>query len=75
MQMKKLNVLDWITLTLLVIGGLNWGLVAFGWNVVSMLGSSISMIIYCLVGVSALYVLIFTMRKLMSPMMPPMSSM
>ena len=47
-----------VTWILLVIGGLNWGLTAFGWNVVDMIfgmGSTISMIIYILVGLSALY--------------------
>lgn len=47
-----------IAFTLLVIGGLNWGLTAFGWNVVNMLlGSwaSLEMLIYVLVGLSAIY--------------------
>lgn len=73
--MKELNIIDWITLILLVIGGLNWGLVAFGLNVVGMIGSSFATIIYVLVGLSALYVLIFTLKKLMSPKSSPVSSM
>ena len=43
---------------LLIIGGLNWGLYAFGYNIVSMIFGSIpmlEMVIYVLVGLSALY--------------------
>ncbi len=43
------------TWTLVIIGGLNWGLTAFGWNVVALLGSTVSMIVYVLVGLSAIY--------------------
>lgn len=47
-----------IAFVLLIIGGLNWGLSAFGYNVVDMVfgsGSSIAMLIYVLVGLSAVY--------------------
>lgn len=53
--MKSLHT---ITFILLVIGGLNWGLTAFGYNLVEMiLGSwpSVVMIVYVLVGLSAIY--------------------
>jgi uncharacterized membrane protein YuzA (DUF378 family) len=40
---------------LLIVGGLNWGLEALGWGVEMWLGSSISMVIYALVGLAALY--------------------
>jgi uncharacterized membrane protein YuzA (DUF378 family) len=53
--MKALHMVTWI---LLIIGGLNWGLTAFGWNVVDKVfgtGSTIAMIIYILVGLSALF--------------------
>ncbi len=50
--MKSLHMVTWI---LLVVGGLNWGLTAFGYNVVGLLGSSLSMIIYVLVGLSAIF--------------------
>lgn len=46
-----------ITFILLVIGGLNWLLVGFGYNLVDKIfgvGSSVSMIIYILVGLSAI---------------------
>ena len=51
--MKKLHM---ITFILLVIGGLNWGLTVFGWNVVDMIFGSWPMVvdlIYILVGLSA----------------------
>ena len=44
-----------VTFILLVVGGLAWGLHAFGYDVVDKLGSSIAMIVYVLVGLSAIY--------------------
>jgi uncharacterized membrane protein YuzA (DUF378 family) len=58
--MIKLNGLDWTSLVLLIIGGLNWGLVGiFNFNLISAIFgpmSAISRIIYVLVGLSAVYV-------------------
>lgn len=57
------NILDWITLVLVIIGGLNWGLVgAFNFNLVGYLFQTLPVverIIYVLVGLSALYVIYF----------------
>ncbi len=54
-----MNALDWISLVLLVIGGLNWGLVgAVGVDLVATLlgnGSTLARAVYLLVGLSALY--------------------
>lgn len=53
--MKSLHM---VTFILLAIGGLNWGLTAFNFNLVEMLlGSwpSVVMIVYVLVGLSAVY--------------------
>ena len=53
--MKSLHTVAFI---LLIIGGLNWLLVAFGWNLVdSIFGvdSTLAMVIYILVGLSAVY--------------------
>jgi uncharacterized membrane protein YuzA (DUF378 family) len=51
--------LDWLAMLLLIIGGLNWGLVgAFDVDLVATLfgpGSTISRVIYIAVGLSALY--------------------
>ena len=53
--MKMLHMVAFI---LLVVGGLNWLLVAFHYNLVDMIfgaGSMLSTIIYVLVGLSAIY--------------------
>ncbi len=56
---SRMNFLDWLALILLIVGGLNWGLVgAFGIDLVASLfgeGSGISRIIYILVGLSAIW--------------------
>lgn len=54
-----------VAFILVIVGGLNWGLVAFNYNVVSaLLGSwpAVEMIMYVLVGLSAIY-LVFTHKK------------
>ncbi|MCR4281120.1 MAG: DUF378 domain-containing protein [Candidatus Kaiserbacteria bacterium] len=54
--MKKLHGVAFI---LLVVGGLNWGLTALGFNVVNMLLGSwpaVETIVYLLVGISAIYI-------------------
>jgi uncharacterized membrane protein YuzA (DUF378 family) len=57
--MKNLNI---ITQILLIVGGLNWGLVgAFGFDLVAAIFgemSALSRVVYILVGISALYQLI-----------------
>lgn len=67
-KMAKLNVLDWICMILIVIGGLNWLLWGiFEFNLVAAIFgtlSVISRIIYILVGVAALYVVIFMLPKI-----------
>jgi len=53
--MKTLHIVAFI---LLVIGGLNWLLVAFGWNLVSAIfgfSGTLVMLIYILVGLSAIF--------------------
>jgi uncharacterized protein len=55
------NVLDWIALVLVIIGGINWGLVgAFDFNLVARLFGDMTMasrVVYILVGLAALYCL------------------
>jgi uncharacterized membrane protein YuzA (DUF378 family) len=57
--MKKSHIIEMVTVILLLIGGLNWGLVGFfEWNFVDTVfgvASTLARIIYCLVGLSALY--------------------
>ena len=50
-----------VAFILLIVGGLNWGLNAFGMNLVSMLLGSwpmVEKVVYLLVGASAVYELI-----------------
>ena len=58
--MNSLSTLDWVALVLVVVGGLNWGLIALmDLDLVAMLfgdTSMVSRIVYGLVGVSAIYV-------------------
>ena len=57
--MKKMNSWSWIAVILVIIGGLNWGLIGFfNFNLVaSIFGdmSTLTRIIYALVGLAALY--------------------
>lgn len=60
--MAKMSVLDWIAFVLVVIGGLNWGLVGiFNFDLVAAIFGEmalISRIVYSLVGISAIYAII-----------------
>lgn len=65
--MKK-NFLDWLAMILLIIGGLNWGLLVFNFNLVTAITMNIAWLtktIYGLVGLSALYgiYLLFALKK------------
>lgn len=44
-----------IAFVLLIIGGINWGLEAFGFGIGSFVSPTIAMVLYILVGVSAVY--------------------
>lgn len=61
------NALDYLSMILLIVGGLNWGLVGlFDLDLVATLfgpGSMISRIVYILVGLAAIYGFV-TMTKL-----------
>lgn len=65
--MMKMGVIDWIAWALVMIGGLNWGLVGvFGFNLVDWIfgaGSVLSGIVYILVGISALWMIIMMFAK------------
>jgi len=62
----RMNALDWLSLALVIIGGLNWGLVgAFEFDLVAAIFGEMSLlsrIIYILVGLAALYMLYFATR-------------
>lgn len=57
--MNKLNAVDLIVLVLIIVGGLNWGLVGlFKFDLVATIFGDMSMlsrIVYVLVGLSAVY--------------------
>jgi len=63
--MKELNALDWIVIILILIGGLNWGVLGlFNVNVIGLIFgemTTITRIIYTLVGVAAVYLAILSM--------------
>jgi len=65
--MKKMNSLDWIVFVLLIIGGINWGLVGlFSFDLVEAIFGAIPVllrIVYVLVGISALYAIYHLMNK------------
>lgn len=61
------NAMDWIATILIIIGGINWGLIGFfSWNLVDAIfgeDSAISRVIYAIIGLAALWVIIFTLSK------------
>ena len=61
-----LNALDWVALVLLIIGGLNWGLVGlFSFDLVAAIFGSltvISRLVYVLVGLAAVYAIYMAVR-------------
>jgi len=65
--MARKNLLDWIALTLTIVGGLNWGLVGlFEFDLVKEILASIPVLqkaVYTLVGISALYMIYYTMKE------------
>lgn len=64
---SRFGALDWVAMTLLIVGGLNWGLIGlFGFDLVAALFgemSGLSRIVYTLVGLSALYA-VYTSSKM-----------
>ncbi len=64
--MNKLNALDWLALVLVVVGGLNWGLVGiFSFDLVATIFgdmSALSRIVYALVGLAAVYLAVISMK-------------
>lgn len=64
--MKNLNYFDWVALILVIVGALNWGLVGLlNFDLVAAIFgdmSSLSRVVYVLVGLSAVYAVV-TMGK------------
>jgi len=62
----KMSTLDWIGFVLVVVGGINWGLIGFfNFNLVSAIfgAGTLTRIIYALVGLSTLK-MIYSMSKM-----------
>ena len=59
--MKKMSAIDWIAFILVIVGALNWSLVGFfDWNLVTAIFgdmTTVSRVIYDLVGLAALWML------------------
>lgn len=64
---NRLNAVDWVSMALLIVGGINWGLVGlFNFDLVATLFGEMSLlsrIVYAVVGLSALYT-IYTSSKM-----------
>ena len=64
--MQKLSSLDWVAIVLVVVGGLNWGLVALaGIDLVQVLVGAwpvVAKVVYVLVALSALYLAIIAKK-------------
>jgi len=62
----KLNVVDWIAMILVVVGGLNWGLIGLAdFDLVATLFGAMSVlsrVVYVLVGLSAIYIAVMAMK-------------
>ncbi len=71
--MKKMNAIDWVAMVLVIIGGLNWGLVGLlDWDLVATIFgamSTISRAVYILVGLIALYMIYSAMKMQSSQQM------
>lgn len=55
------NIVDWIALVLVIVGAINWGLFAFGYDLVAILVGSWSamaaQVVYALVGLAGIYMI------------------
>ncbi len=62
----RFNILDWLSLVLVIVGALNWGLVGlFKFNLVSFLFGSVPVveaIVYVLVGLAGLWTIVLAAR-------------
>lgn len=60
------KIIDWVASILLIVGGLNWGLIAtFDYNLVTNIFGvgAVSNVVYILVGLSAIWVTIMLIKK------------
>lgn len=60
----RLSTFDWVVLALIIIGGINWGLIGFfEFDLVAAIFGSFSRVIYAIVGIAALYYLYWMNRR------------
>lgn len=61
------SAIDWIALILVIVGGLNWGLVGFfDFDLVAIIFgamSTVARIVYAVVGVAALWTIYYVFKK------------
>lgn len=60
------NWLDWVAIVLVIIGAVNWGLYALGYNLVDLIFSAVSWLettVYALVGLAGLYMIYYVSRE------------
>jgi len=58
------SIIDTIAMILVIVGGLNWGLVGVAdLNVVAELGATVAQIVYILVGIAALWAIYMMVKK------------
>ncbi len=58
------SIVDTIAMILVIVGGLNWGLVGVAdLNVVAELGATVAQIVYILVGIAALWAIYMMVKK------------
>lgn len=64
--MNKLNGFDWLAVVLVIVGGLNWGLVGiFKFDLVATIFgdmSGLSRVVYALVGLAAVYLAVISTK-------------
>jgi uncharacterized membrane protein YuzA (DUF378 family) len=64
--MNKLNAFDWLAVVLVIVGGLNWGLVGIlKFDLVATIFgdmSALSRVVYALVGLAAVYLAAISMK-------------
>ena len=65
--MAEKSALDWVALVLVIVGGLNWGLVGlFNFDLVEAILGTIPVlqsVVYILVGIAAVYMIYYASKK------------
>lgn len=65
--MRELNVIEWISMVLVIIGAVNWGLVGlFSIDLVDLIFGPIPVlatIVYALVGIAGLYMIYYVFQE------------